>query len=51
VLVPLALAMNERKLAPIIAAMTPEVARELTGEVAAERADADLAAVLEASPR
>jgi len=46
VLVPLALAMNQRKLAPIVAAMTPEVARELTGEVAARRADADLAAVV-----
>ncbi|MFP4361944.1 MAG: MotE family protein [Alphaproteobacteria bacterium] len=51
VLVPLALAMNERKLAPIIAAMTPEVARELTGEVAAERADAELAAALEETRR
>lgn len=51
VLVPLALAMNERKLAPIVAAMTPEVARKLTGEVAEQRADASLAAVLEASGR
>ncbi len=51
VLVPLALAMNERKLAPIVAAMTPEVARKLTGEVAEQRADASLAAVLEASAR
>lgn len=51
VLVPLALAMNERKLAPIVAAMTPEVARALTGEVAARRADADLAAVAAAPDR
>jgi flagellar motility protein MotE (MotC chaperone) len=51
VLVPLALTMNQRKLAPIVAAMTPEVARELTGEVAARRADADLAAVVAAADR
>ncbi|NBB70048.1 MAG: hypothetical protein GVY33_06935 [Alphaproteobacteria bacterium] len=51
VLVPLALTMNQRKLAPIVAAMTPEVARELTGEVAARRADGDLAAVVAAPGR
>jgi flagellar motility protein MotE (MotC chaperone) len=50
VLVPLALAMNERKLAPIVAAMTPEVARKLTGEVAEERADASLAEATRAAP-
>ncbi len=46
VLVPLALEMNERKLAPIVAAMTPEVARRLTGEVADRRADESLTAAL-----
>jgi flagellar motility protein MotE (MotC chaperone) len=51
VLVPLALAMNERKLAPIVAAMAPDVARKLTGEVAEQRADASLAAVVAASRR
>ena len=51
VLVPLALTMNERKLAPIVAAMTPEVARRLTREVAKERADRSLAAALEPATR
>jgi flagellar motility protein MotE (MotC chaperone) len=50
VLVPLALAMNERKLAPIVAAMTPKVARKLTGEVAERRAEG-LAAALAVAPR
>lgn len=46
VLVPLALAMNERKLAPIVAAMQPAVARELTAEVAEQRGVAKLEAAL-----
>ena len=51
VLVPLALTMNERKLAPIVAAMTPEVARRLTREVAEQRADRSLTAALETATR
>lgn len=46
VLAPLALAMSERKLAPVVAAMQPQVARRLTAELARRRHDAGLEAAL-----
>lgn len=48
VMAPLSLAMSERKLAPVVAAMSPEVARRLTAELAKRRRDASLDAVLAA---
>jgi len=47
ILVPLALEMSARKLAPIVAEMTPETARRLTADVARQRAEASLTAELE----
>ncbi len=50
VLAPLALDISERKLAPIVAAMEPRVARRLTAELARRRHDASLAEALPPEP-